>query len=317
MFFSLGYGNCFCAIMVQRWEWHQPFDQHRKPSEVAHGASENARGQPMEPAFPPEYFADMAIIHRKHLESMVRRPAPGQSWRFITDLPSLDKSTFGQKLPHSVFHSRFEGNLATYFKAFCKNREGELIQFGGAWVALEEASSIDWAMQRDCWHVQYASTQAQRTVMVDMCLPGSGKKASLGGKGTPAPEGKLTLGQLRAIGTTTAVQVDNEGKPIAMREAKVVTWAQLFLMGDVAQFTAQEIFTAGCLLERITTERERSKSSTVSAMASLMSRGGKQESGVQWVHAGKRGDGSYWNEKQGWYPQAWGASSEEKRWRHP
>ena len=323
----MGYGNCFCAITVQRWEWHQPFNQHPRPSVVARCASENSRGQPLAPAFPPEYFADMAINHRKQLESMLRGrperlPALGHAWRFVTELPSLDKSTFGEKLSDIVFQTTFAGDLAVYFKALLKNREGELIQFDGAWVALDEPSSIDRAMQRDCWHVQYALTQDQRELMVDMGLPGSGKKPDIVGKGEPVIGGKLALQQLRAIGTTTAVQVDNEGKPIAMRWAKVVTWPQLFLMGDMVDFTAQEIFTAGCLLERIMTVRERPKSSKLSSMAWLMANNGSDGQGVQWWHAGKRSDGrqGHWNDsKQGWSSEAWGASCfwEEKRWGHP
>ena len=303
--------------MVQLWEWQQPFKRLPRISKFL-GFSENVRGEPLKPALPPEYFADMAINHRKQLlESML----PGAQ-RFLTELPAFDKSTFGQKLSCTVFNTSFHGDFAAYFKAVLKNREGELIQFDSQWIRLDEEGSTR-ARHMDCWHVQYALKQTQRQIMVDMNLPGCGKTTDFM-RGTPG--GYLSLAKLRMIGNTTAVQVNSEGKPIAMMTAKVVTWAQLFLMGNAANFTAQEIFTAGCYLERIITERERPKKSQLKGMAASLNANNHEWDGVAgWQGRGVNKHEVYWNDRKqmrnpsAWSasPAAWGGSWGEKRWRHP
>ena len=101
-------------------------------------------------------------------------------------------------------------------------------------------------------------------------------------------------------------------------------------MGDVQDFTAQEIFTAGCILERILTVRERPAPGKVSAMASRLAENDLDGQGryekryrdaQRWCAAekgnGRQGHLNDWKQRTWWSPEAWGASWNEKRWEHP
>ena len=104
---------------------------------VVRGATHNVRGQPLAPVFPPEYFADMVMNHRKQLEQSL----PGSCWRLESELPALDKGTVGQKVSSDVCHTQFEGDMWTYFKARLKGREGELLGIDGKWMYECEMNS--------------------------------------------------------------------------------------------------------------------------------------------------------------------------------
>ena len=110
---------------------------------------------------PPLYFADMAINHRKQLLARLDETLHGSHW-CPSELPSIDKETFGQKLSDDVFQAKFMGDLGVYFKALLNSREGELLQLpGGSWVTIDE-QTLPRLLCRDCWHVQYARTREQR-----------------------------------------------------------------------------------------------------------------------------------------------------------
>jgi hypothetical protein len=70
--------------MVQQWHWFQPFVMCRKPSETELDITENARGQPMAPAYPVEWFANLSIFHKKQLEETINSLC-GQDVRFAEE----------------------------------------------------------------------------------------------------------------------------------------------------------------------------------------------------------------------------------------
>ena len=107
-------------------------------------------------------------------------------------------------------------------------------------------------------------------------MPGTGKPDS-----KIAIDRPLDLAELRQIGSTTVCTIDGQGNPIKMREAKVVTWPQLFLLGAENEFTAQEVFTAGWQLERIMTERVRPWNSDEKKAAALLKKNAKEGARVQ------------------------------------
>lgn len=164
------------------------------------------------------------------------------------------------------------------------------------------------AMNRYSWHVQYSRTAAQRQKMSALDLPGS--QASIGVRA--AIGGTIALADVRDIGTTTVCKIHRNGKPVAMREAKVVTWPQLFLLGGLHEFTAQEIFTTGWLCERIMSGRVRPWKSDASKAASLMARrhslrevhskgAGKKGAGKKGAGKGKHWFAKGWN----WFTKGW------------
>ena len=226
----------------------------------------------MGPKSPPEYFADVAIHHRKKLTEMI--PFLKLS-RFVEDLPSLNKDTLGQKLPKDEINRSCGGDMAKWFKAILKSREGELLQFDGSWKAAAEVDGgFPGGATTQCkafWHVQYAQTWGQRLQMVALGMPGTGTPHSKIAIGSP-----LDLAKLRQIGNTTVCTIDGEGNPIKMREAKVVTWPQLFLVGAQNDFTAQEVFAAGWQLERIMTERVRPWNSDEKKAANILKKNNKE-----------------------------------------
>jgi len=210
----------------------------------------------------------MAIHHRKQLEQML---LDRHYWRFTTALPSLDKGTFGQKLSWNSYDTVFQSDMAAYFKALLKGREGELLLLpGGSWKTERDVGKFPpEAVLRACQHVQYARTQTQRDKLVYLRLPGCPK---------PAIGGDLSQADLTYIGTTTVCKVQM-GRPVAMMEATVVTWPQLFLLGLVHQFTAQEVFTAGWLCERILSGRVRPWKSETKMAAYWMAQNEQEEKG--------------------------------------
>jgi hypothetical protein len=166
--------------------------------------------------------------------------------------------------------TRFRGDLAVLLRAICKNREGELLQFDGKWVYFHtdrqlDGSELGKSWERQHFHVQHARTMEQRAKMISLGLAGSEKS-------TPAIGGDfLTPKEMQEIGDTTVCKVGPSGVD-AMREAKVVTWPQLFVIGMSHNFTAMEVFTAGILMERILTVRERPWKSDDTKAANLMKR---------------------------------------------
>ena len=92
--------------MVQQWHWFQPFVMCRKPCQTGLDITENPRGQPMAPAYPVEWFANLSIFHRKQLEETIKS-LRGQDVRFAEELPHLDKDKFGQQLSDADFQQRF------------------------------------------------------------------------------------------------------------------------------------------------------------------------------------------------------------------
>jgi hypothetical protein len=108
-------------------------------------------------------------------------------------------------------------------------------------------------------------TMVQKDVMQWMKLPGHEKTAHPGipyGCGHLAAvdmlsSGGVTAEHRKAIGNTTVCKVDAEGRVTHLRSAVVLTWPQLFLLGLAEDFTVHEIVTAGTLLERMTTIRQR------------------------------------------------------------
>lgn len=239
--------------MVQRWQWDHPFSKFEKPVVVAEGVRFNSRNEPMTPAHPPEYFGNMSIMHRKKLVEKLSDPKGIEHSRFAHDLPSFDRSTLGQKMSKTKFDQVFGGSMATLLNAICLGRQGELLQFDGGWVSLPSGFPESHTHSKGHWHCQYAKTVGQRQRMRGMNLPGT-QYAKM-----RAQEGWQVMGQadLMRIGDTTVCRIGRNGIPMQMREAKVVTWPQLFLLGIAHDFTAHEVFAAGWQLERIMTERER------------------------------------------------------------
>lgn len=143
---------------------------------------------------------------------------------------------------------RFGERLETFLKALVKWREGELLQFNGNWSQVDP----DWAdaengMAREWMHVQYARDATQRELMVQMGLPGSGK----------SKDGHLSPGDLAAIGASTVMFFREDEGLVALREARVLTWPQLMMLGMERDYTCLETFVVGCLMEKICSVRER------------------------------------------------------------
>jgi hypothetical protein len=111
----------------------------------------------------------------------------------------------------------------------------------------------------------------QRQLMCWLGLPGySPTKVYQRPVGSHLPRiigGLVTAAHRKAIGSTTVCTVDSEGDVKELRSAIVVTWPQLFLAGAAHDFTAHEIVTAGTLLDRMVTCRERAWKSTESKVS--------------------------------------------------
>ena len=72
----------------------------------ARGIDQNDNGQPLAPAGPVEFFASLAVFHRKQMELSVQMGIHKQHARFMDELPSFDASTFGQHLTAEVWRDR-------------------------------------------------------------------------------------------------------------------------------------------------------------------------------------------------------------------
>jgi hypothetical protein len=152
--------------------------------------------------------------------------------------------------------NRFNGHLNVLLHAIFNNREGELLQLDGCWKPIRVSrGDEEKAYARACWHVQYATRESQRACMDAKRLPGSWNAEK---------RGTLHKEDIVSIGSTSVAKVDKKGIS-HMREAKVFTWPQLFLLGLQNDFTAMEVFVAGFMLERIVMERQHPPRSQTSA----------------------------------------------------
>ena len=70
------------------------------------------------------------------------------------------------------------------------------------------------------------------------------------------PESALSESEVENLGSSSVCRI--QGKGCSMREGKVLTWPQLFILGAHADLTAMQIFTAGCHMELMLMHRERS-----------------------------------------------------------
>ena len=309
--------TCFpdWPTMVQQWQWDYPFKKFPTPSMLL-GETHNSNGEELGPKSPPEYFADVVIHHRKKLTEMIPSLCLKLS-RFVEDLPSLNADTLGQKLPKDEINRSCVADMATWFKAILKSREGELLQFDGSCkAAVEVDGGFPGGATTQCkgsWHVQYAQTWGQKNQMVFLGMPGTGEPDS-----KIAIDSPLDLAKLRKIGSTTVCIIDGQGNPTKMREAKVVTWPQLFLLGATNEFTAQEVFAAGWQLERIMTERVRPGNSDEKKAANILKKNNKeggQPEGRPPLHVCRdRGSqkeegstGQWWNSGSSWN-SSWNSS---------
>ena len=244
----------------------------------------NKNGAPFVPCYPPEVFGDMGIDHRKTIEKLMEssrdktllRAMVGSHWRFSDALPDLDVKCMGKILSQEKFNDVFGGDLEVYIKALIKSREGELLQLDGSWVGIEDIPGVDAArLCRCCWHVQYATSEWQQCEMKTVGMPGAP-----GVKTLPADE-PMKPEEMRRLGSTSVCRLDEQGKPIAMRRAKVLTWGQLLLLGAHNGHTAMEVFAAGSCMERILSDRERSWPRAENKMAKTIAyfgKGGKRHS---------------------------------------
>ena len=73
----------------------------------------------------------------------------------------------------------------------------------------------------------------------------------------PIEDGIVTAAHRRAISTTSICKVDQEGNVISLRTCHVVTWPQLFLIGESHHLTARDIFLAGMFMEKLLSCRQR------------------------------------------------------------
>jgi hypothetical protein len=229
------------------------------------------------PKYPPEYFADMAISHRKTLAELLNNK--DSHWRLLTQMPDLDKDKFGQLITTDEFEKTFDGRYDKYFNALCKIREGELLQFSGTWRPLTIPTSDSRPRDIANMHVQYANSHRQRTLMEDQGLPGTPKKTH---RRPPGIAQKMSQEMLSRIGTTTVCKLGQNGNPKSMKEAKVVTWPQLFILGRQWGFSAMEIFATGSYMERIMSQRIRPTPGVTSTDAAHL----------RFTHSGKWRQGS-------------------------
>ena len=143
--------------MAHEWRPEAPFTLRPKPSEIIRGVQVNTRGEAIQPALPPEFFADLSIHHRKELEDLTKTAAIGAR-RFTLAIPSIDKSSYGKKMNQHMFN-RF-GSYQIWMKALLKSREGEVLQIDGSWVRADP-EMCEMMEEIGAWHVQYAQTPVE------------------------------------------------------------------------------------------------------------------------------------------------------------
>jgi len=217
------------------------------------------KGIPLEPVYPPEYFADMACHHRKaFLEELSSRRSERHCgaghWRLLDALPCLDAEHFGEELPHGKYKERYGADPVQFFKCLFNIHAGELLGVETEW----EYGLPKEAFNRECIHVQYALNQQQQKHMMRMHLPGTQSwKYSDQRLDQPPPETPsvmLTWKEHWNIGNTLVTRLDPPGR----KKGKVVTWPQLFHLG-AHKYTAMEIFACGCHMELMLSARDRAK----------------------------------------------------------
>ena len=221
----------------------------------------DARGNPLVPVYPPEYFADMATHHKKDfLDELAERyerhpwealPSGVGHWRLLDALPCLDAEHFGEQLPNWKYEDVYGCNPVYFFRSLFTIHDGELLGVETEW-------QFGWhlaAFNRECIHVQYARNQSQHNHMKWMHLPGT--QGRLPGVKSSKAAAKLTWEEYESIGPTLVTRLN----PPAQKKGKVVTWPQLFHLGAIHNFTALEIFACGCHMELMMSTRDRSKGS--------------------------------------------------------
>jgi len=265
--------------MVHQWTKHTPFTRKAKQSVSLRGEYYNARDEQHKPAFPVEYYADMSLNHKKIFMAAIIGNASDHLDLF-QDLPCLDKDKAGQKLSMQQFNGQFRGDLACFFQAMFHTQEGSLLELDGSWEELGSGCNHQ-LYQKEHWHLQYSEHQQMRDEMTWLKCPGS-KLAHRRHQKIEDEQQLLTRQNLKKIGTTTCCKVDETGKPVAMREARVVTWGQLFLLGAANGFTAQTVWAAGQSMKRIITCRERPSKTDVSLAADLFTRNERTQGGKWW-----------------------------------
>ena len=218
----------------------------------------DARGNPLVPVYPPEYFADMASHHKtaflEELSGRSERHPRGSAghWRLLDALPYLDAEHFGEELPHSVYEEKYGGDPDYFFRSLFNIHDGELLGVETEW----QYGLPDTAFNRECIHVQYARNQPQHNYMTQMHFPGT----QANNYSSQPPESSkaaalLTWGEYENIGNTLVTRLEPPGR----KKGKVVTWPQLFHLGAMNNYTAMEIFGCGCHMELMMSTRHRSK----------------------------------------------------------
>jgi hypothetical protein len=240
-------------LQVQFWLPDAPYQKRPKVSTHPDrgGRTVDIHGNPLEPVYPPEYFADMAGHHKKaflqELSSHSGCHHGAGHWRLLDALPCLDAEHFGQELPQWKYKDLYGADPLHFFKCLFKIHDGELLGVETEW----QYGLSPEALNRECIHVQYARNQPQQKLMMRMHLPGT--QASL--RVTNQPPAMLTWEEYRNIGNTLVTRVE----PPAHKKGKVVTWPQLFHLGAMQGYTAMEIFACGCHMELMLSARDRAK----------------------------------------------------------
>jgi hypothetical protein len=252
------------------------------------------KGEVLKEAYPPEYFSDMAQIHIAEfltlLDSIVQDQGASH-WQLLESLPNWDKGMVGRRLHPEDFERHFGSDYRVFFNAFFNSRQGELLELEGEWKNLDDLFAKKPALLQEVleeaawelnatWHVQYATTLEMRSLMLGYKLPGT--QVNVRGHGKPSPEEK-TLGRsaLQQLGRSSVCDLrwgpDNPHRlgpqNILMKQGKVLTWPQLFILGAHAGVTAQDIFATGSHFELIISQRQRSKASSDSVDAWKLKQG--------------------------------------------
>jgi hypothetical protein len=225
-----------------------------------------------------EFFADVAISHKKTFEFFIEMAAIGASDPPVTrleDAPCADKARIGQILPQSEFESRYKKSWVEFYRTLLKGFEGELLALELEMTTVPEHERHHALIPPVAFHVQYAKTQEQRTCMTDQGLPGT-MRTYKHRQGI-----KMSRSRLREIGSTSVCEMNPPGVVCGWAQAKVLTWPQLFFLGMKWGFSPMEIFLFGMSLERILTVREHPHRSEMSQVRHDLELGHKGRSSSQ------------------------------------
>jgi len=230
-----------------------PFLKRIKPSKHNGIRDFDGKGQPLAPAYPPEYFGDMALHHKEAffelLQPMIAQQLPN---RLLQQLPSISPNAIGQPLNDSEFQEKFQGSYEAYFKAFFAIHAGELLTLKAEWVTGWHPHMHN----REAWHLQYATNDVQRNRMMALFCPGTQfSTGSAQSRGVDV----FTEEVVRSIGSSSVIKLGRVPEENALRQGRVVTWPQMFIWGAMESLTALEVFTAGCNMQLMLYKRHRSR----------------------------------------------------------